>query len=216
MKSNDTQKRILCYGDSLTWGYNPADGTRFAYNETWPGVMEKYLGDEYKIITEALIARTTCWDLPYAPDRNGSRFLPMILESHSPIDLVIFMIGINDLMHLSGKTADESAWGLLSLIRIAYTPIFGGNPPKILIVAPPIPGKMSEFSKQAFGEAEEEIRKLPASQRIVAEAAFCDFMDSNDFVKVESVDGLHPIPDQYKILGEKIGKRVKIILNIRA
>ncbi|MBS1494325.1 MAG: SGNH/GDSL hydrolase family protein [Bacteroidetes bacterium] len=209
---NENQKRILCYGDSLTWGYNPADGTRFAYHETWPGVMERSLGESYKVIVEALTARTTCWDLPYAPDRNGSKFLPMLLESHAPLDMVIIMLGINDLMHLSGKTADESAWGLLSLIRIAYTPLFGGTPPKILIIAPPVPGKMSDFSREGFGVAEEEIKKLPAAQKIVAETALCDFMDSNDFIKVDSVDGLHPMPDQYKILGEAVAERVRKIL----
>lgn len=212
LKAKDEyQKRILCFGDSITWGYNPADGTRFAYHQTWPGVMEKSLGEDYKVITEALVARTTCFDLPYAPDRNGSKFLPMIMESHSPIDLVIIMLGINDLMHLSGKKADESAWGLLSLIRIAYTPLFGGAPPKILIIAPPLPGKMSDFSKQGFGGAESEIQKLPEAQKIVAETALCDFMDSNDFIKVESVDGLHPMPEQYKILGEKAAEKVREI-----
>jgi lysophospholipase L1-like esterase len=207
----ETQKRILCFGDSITWGYNPKDGTRFSYAETWPGVMEKCLGENYRIITEALTARTTCWDLPYAPDRNGSKFLPMLMESHGPLHMVIIMLGINDLMHLSGKTADESAWGLLSLVRVALTPLFGGTPPKLLLIAPPVPGKMSAFSLEGFGGAEEELKKLPAAQKIIAETALCEFMDSNDFIKVESVDGLHPMPDQYKILGEAVAKKVKLI-----
>ncbi len=123
------------------------------------------------------------------------------------------MLGINDLMHLCAKTADESAWGLLSLVRIALSPLFGGTPPKLLIIAPPVSGKMSDFSKQGFGGEEEEIKKLPAAQRIVAETALCEFMDANDFIKVDSVDGLHPMPEQYKILGEAVAERVKKILN---
>jgi lysophospholipase L1-like esterase len=169
----------------------------------------KSLGENYKVITEGLTTRTTCWDLPYAPDRNGSKFLPMLLESHAPLDMVIIMLGINDLMHLCAKTADESAWGLLALIRIAYTPLFGGTPPKILIIAPPVNGELSDFNKEGFGGAEEEIKKLPHAQKIVAETALCDFLDSNDFIKVESVDGLHPMPDQYKILGEAVAEKVK-------
>lgn len=208
----NTEKRILCYGDSITWGYNPVNGTRFSYEDTWPGVMEKSLGSGYRIIVEALVARTTCFDIPYAPDRNGSKYLPMLMESHSPLDMIIIMLGINDLMHLSGKTADESAWGLLSLVRISLTPLFGGTPPKLLIIAPPVPGEMSEFSLQGFGGKEEEIRKLPHAQKIVAEAAFCEFMDSNDFIKVESADGLHPMPEQYKILGEAVAERVRKLL----
>ncbi len=207
-----TEKRILCFGDSITWGYNPVDGTRFAYCETWPGVMEKSLGESYRVITEALVARTTCWDLPYSPDRNGSKFLPMIMESHSPLDLVIIMLGINDLMHMNGKTADESAWGLLAIIRIVMTTQWGAKPPKVLVIAPPLPGKMSDFSKQAFGgNIVEEIKKLPAAQKVVAEAAMCEFIDANNFIKTESADGLHPMPDQYKILGEKVAEKVRKI-----
>lgn len=210
----DKQKRILCYGDSITWGYNPADGTRFPYEKTWPGVMEKSLGENYRVITEALVARTTCWDLPYSPDRNGSKFLPMLMESHAPLDLVIIMLGINDLMHLAGKTADESSWGLLAIIRIAMTTQWGAKPPKVLVIAPPVPGKMSDFSLQGFGgDAAEEIKKLPAAQKVVAKTAMCEFIDANDYIKVDSVDGLHPMPEQYKILGEAVAERVKKCLN---
>ncbi|HJY62533.1 MAG TPA: GDSL-type esterase/lipase family protein [Ignavibacteria bacterium] len=123
-------KTILCYGDSITWGYNPNDGTRFDYSETWPGVLQDSLGKEYRVITEALAGRTTCWEQPYAPYRNGRDYLPMLLESHSPVDLVILMLGVNDLMKTVGKTADESAWGLLSLVRIIQSPVFGGMPRK--------------------------------------------------------------------------------------
>ena len=211
-----TQKRILCYGDSLTWGYNPDDGTRFPYEETWPGVMESSLAEKdknnYRVITEALVARTTCWDLPYTPYRNGKEYLPMLMESHAPLDLVIIMLGINDLMHISGKTADESAWGLLALIREAMTSLWGAKAAKVLVIAPPVPGKMSDFSREGFGGKEEEINKLAAAQKIVAKTAMCEFMDSNDFIKVVSSDGLHPMPDQYKILGEAVAERVRSIL----
>jgi lysophospholipase L1-like esterase len=71
---------------------------------------------------------------------------------------------------------------------------------------------MNDFSKEGFGGMEDEIKKLSTAQKIVAETALCEFMDSNDFIKVESVDGLHPMPEQYKILGEKIAEKVRQIL----
>lgn len=201
-------KTILCYGDSITWGYNPENDTRYEDKLRWSSVMENILGSNYRVITEALTGRTTCWDVPYAPYRNGKEYLPMILESHSPIDLVIVMLGINDLMDLVGKTAEESSWGLISMVREILSPVFGGTPPKILIVSPPSLGNLSEFNEMGFKDKIAESKKLAASQKIVAHEAKCEYLDSNDFIVVSEVDGVHPLADQLKILGEAIAKKV--------
>ncbi len=206
-------KTILCFGDSLTWGYNPKDGTRYPYEQTWPGILQEALGAGYRVIAEAIYARTTCWELPYVPFRSGKDFLPVALEAHSPLDLVIIMLGMNDLMKLCGKSADESAWGLLVLTRIIQSPVFGGIPPKILIIAPPVLGKLSPFMEMAYGGMEEESKKLASRYKIIAETALCEFLDSNEFIHVSAVDGVHPLPDQYKILGEAIADKVKQLLN---
>ncbi|HAX48761.1 MAG TPA: SGNH/GDSL hydrolase family protein [Ignavibacteria bacterium] len=205
-------KRILCYGDSITWGYNPVNGSRFAYENTWPGIMESELGVEYKVITEALTGRTTCWDLPFAPYRNGKEYLPMLLEAHSPLDLVIVMLGINDLMEEVGKGAKESSWGMIALIREILSPVFGGRPPKILIVSPPSLGHLSSFNEAGFLGKQEESKKLAAMQQIVAAEAKCEYLDSNAHIKVSDVDGVHPLEDQLEILGKEIAKKVVDIL----
>ena len=205
-------KRILCYGDSITWGYNPADGSRYPYEKSWPGIMENELGENYKVITEALTGRTTCWDVPFAPYRNGKENLPMLLESHAPLDLVIVMLGINDLMDEVGKNAKESSWGLIALIREILSPVFGGKPPKILIVSPPILGKLSAFNEAGFSGKANESKLLPNLQKIVAEEAKCDYLDSNDHITVSDIDGVHPLEDQLAILGKVISNKVKYIL----
>ena len=205
-------KRILCYGDSITWGYNPADGTRFEYEKTWPGIMEKSLGADYKVITEALTGRTICWDVPYMPYRNGKESLPMLLESHSPLDVVIIMLGVNDLMKMIGKTAEESAWGMLAVIREIMSPLFGGSLPQILIIAPPVIGKMSAFNEMGFSSAAvEESNKLAGCLKILAKETKSEFLDSNEFMKASDVDGLHPLPDEHKKLGEAIAGKVREI-----
>ncbi len=204
-------KTILCYGDSLTWGYDPSSGLRFPYETTWPAVMQKSLGSEYRVITEALVARTTCWEVPYAPNRNGKESLPMLLESHSPVDLVIIMLGINDLMHQVGKSADESAWGLLALIREVLSPLYGGQPPKILIASPPSIGRLSEFNKLAFNGKEKESIKLAGYQKTVAETALCEYFDSNEFVKACDTDGVHLLQAELKTLGEAIADKVRFL-----
>lgn len=205
-------KRILCYGDSITWGYDPSSKTRFPYENTWPGVMEIELGADYKVITEALTGRTTCWDVPYAPYRNGKEQLPMLLESHSPLDLVIVMLGINDLMDMVGKNANESSWGLISMIREILSPVFGGKPPKILIISPPTLRHLSEFNEMGFQGRIDESKKLPHLQKVVAAEAKCEYLDSNDYIKASDVDGVHPLEDQYTILGKAIAKKVVDIM----
>lgn len=205
-------KRILCYGDSITWGYDPATDLRYDVEQTWPAVAAKSLGAGYNIITEALVGRTTAWDMPYAPHRNGRDFLPLLLESHAPLDLVIVMLGINDLNKLINKSADESAWGLLGLVREIMSPLFGGTPPKILIVSPPALGKLSAFNAMGFGGREEESKKLAACQKNVADIAKCFYLDSNRFIKALEIDGVHPAADQHKILGEKIAEKITEIL----
>ena len=88
---------ILCFGDSLTFGFDPATGGRFAPPDRWPEVMASELGPEHTVITEALPGRTTVFDSPYAQARSGKELLAPILESHAPVDLVILMLGTNDL-----------------------------------------------------------------------------------------------------------------------
>jgi lysophospholipase L1-like esterase len=201
-------KSILCFGDSITWGYNPLTGSRFDFRETWPAIMQEMLGKDYRVITEALVSRTTCWDVPYSPYRNGSACLPMLLESHAPLDLVIIMLGINDLNKQLGKTSGESAWGLIALIRQIFSPLMGGKLPGILIVSPPALGKLSPFNEMAYGGKETESKKLAECQRIAAKECLCDYFDSNEVVKACDEDGLHLMPGELKKLGEAIAKKV--------
>ena len=87
-------KTILCYGDSLTWGYDAETLGRHALEDRWPSVLQKALGEGVHVIAEGLNGRTTAYDDHLADcDRNGARILPTILQSHAPLDLVIIMLG---------------------------------------------------------------------------------------------------------------------------
>ena len=93
-------KSILCFGDSLTFGADPAVmGKRHAFADRWPSALEAGLGaDKVRVIAEGLGGRTTVFDdWNAAADRNGSRILPTLLESHSPLDAIIIMLGTNDI-----------------------------------------------------------------------------------------------------------------------
>ena len=94
------KKRIMCFGDSLTWGWIPVrDGSptlRYPFEQRWAGAMLNDLGPDYEVIEEGLSARTTDLDDPVDPRLNGSAYLPSALASHLPLDLVIIMLGTND------------------------------------------------------------------------------------------------------------------------
>ena len=54
--------RIMVFGDSLSWGWTPnpnPPSVRLPVDSRWPDVMQKELGGEYEVITEALNGRTT-------------------------------------------------------------------------------------------------------------------------------------------------------------
>ena len=108
-------KNILCYGDSNTWGCIPFEGAgparRFPPDMRWPGVLQRELGDGYWVVEAGLNARTTVWDDPLEPHRNGRELLLPTLLTHQPLDLVIIMLGTNDLKHRINASAAEIAEG---------------------------------------------------------------------------------------------------------
>ena len=57
-------KTILCYGDSNTWGYEPATKERYSRAERWTGILQRELGADYYVVEEGLNGRTTVWDDP--------------------------------------------------------------------------------------------------------------------------------------------------------
>lgn len=206
-------KNILCYGDSITWGFDPITWKRYDFNNRWTGVLQSELGKDYRIIEEALSGRTTSYDHPYLPFRNGKDSLMMILESHTPLDLVIIMLGINDMIEILKLSAEDSAGGLLSLIRIIFQSLSGIDEgiPKVLIIAPPAMGNLSPYMNLFYKEKEEESKKLAKNYKDFAEQFRCEFLDSNQFIKVAEPDGLHLDIESQRILGIKIAEKVRNI-----
>ncbi|WP_375450903.1 SGNH/GDSL hydrolase family protein [uncultured Devosia sp.] len=135
-------KTILAYGDSLTYGANPTpNGPRHAYEDRWPTVLEQGLGGQARVIAEGLGGRTTASDDWYTnADRNGARILPTLLETHSPLDLVIIMLGTNDLKPAICGLSLEASYGMRRLVQIIRGHYAGKNEtaPQIILVAPPL------------------------------------------------------------------------------
>jgi lysophospholipase L1-like esterase len=206
-------KTIVCYGDSNTWGHNPATGARYAPDERWPGVMRAALGEGYTIIEEGMNGRTTVWDDPFEPGRNGKTYLLPCLLTHHPFDLVIIHLGVNDLKHRYGLSAYDVARGAGTLVRIALGSGAGpdGGPPIVLLVAPPPVARLTNFSLEFVG-AEEKSRGFAKEYRLFAESLGCAYFDAGSVITSSDVDGIHLDLDQHAVLGRALATQVAALL----
>jgi len=109
-------KTVLCYGDSITWGRNPATGGRFPFEERWPGVLQARLGVDYRIIEEGLGGRTVATESWVMPHRDGRAMLGPLLETHAPLDWVIVLLGTNDCGPTYNRTVSDIAFGLTTML----------------------------------------------------------------------------------------------------
>ncbi|MEX6507798.1 SGNH/GDSL hydrolase family protein [Jiella sp. M17.18] len=210
-------KTILCYGDSLTWGYNAETGLRHEHDVRWPNVLSKALEKEAYVITDALNGRTTVFDdQMVSAERNAVKTLPTALGAHQPLDLVILMLGTNDLKkHTGGGRVFESRQGMERLVEIVLGFPYqrGYTVPKILIVAPPI---FCETTEPDFalllGHAVEESQHFRSAFTKVAEEYQCAFFDASEACETTPLDGIHLSAEHTKALGEALIEPVRKLL----
>lgn len=206
-------KTVLCYGDSNTWGADPAGGVRFPPDVRWPGVLEAALGTGYKVIEEGLNGRTTRWDDPIELHRNGLTYLVPCLESHRPLDLVTIMLGTNDLkarFRLNASDIAQSAAGLAQIAeRTARTAT--GEPAKVLLIAPPPVTTLSRLDLM-FEGAVEKSRLFAEYYRRSAEWAGVPFFDAGAVIRSSDLDGIHFEAAEHRKLGEALAGRVREML----
>lgn len=211
-------KTILAYGDSLTWGYNPETGLRHDFFDRWPNVVAKALGHGVRVISEALNGRTTAFDdHTVVAERNGVKILPTMLASHQPLDLVVIMLGTNDLkLHTGGGRVFESRQGLESLVEIVQTFPYqrGYEPPKLLLVAPPQFCETTEPDfALLFGHAVEESIHFRSAVTKVAEEYGCAMFDASEVCETSSLDGIHLDAENTRRLGDALVEPIRALLD---
>lgn len=204
-------KRILCFGDSNTWGFTPVTGERMAADVRWPGVMQANLGGDFLVIEEAQNGRTTVWDDPYEEvNKNGSRHLPVVLESHAPLDLVILMLGTNDLKSHFGQNARSIADSCGVLIdRILSSEAGpGGSPPKVILIAPaPVSEGDCPFG-HLFDNAANVSAGFKEAYTEVAEDRGVAFLNAGDYANCPSPDTIHIDKESCGRLGRAVAAKV--------
>ena len=207
-------KTILCYGDSLTWGYDPATCERIARDKRWPGVLRNDLGDNYFIIEEGLNGRTTLWDDPlHGGYKNGMKYLIPCLASHRPVDLVILFLGTNDLKTRFSLSAVEIARSIRVLVDLIVKSQSGPheNAPELLLVAPPHITELSNFAEE-FESGKAKSRLLGQYYRQVAEEYNIHFLDSSEVVTASDLDGIHLDIGEHGKLGHVMAANVRKIM----
>ena len=201
---------IVVFGDSNSWGFDPATGGRFPRPQRWPSVLQRELGPDCEVIVEGLRGRTTVHDDPIEPYRSGADALPPCLMSHAPVDLLVLALGCNDLKKRFSLSAFDIAEGAARLILLARA--YGEGPdvdsPKILLIAPPPVAKLSGYAEMFEGGTEKS-RLLGARFRAVAERERVAFLDAGQVIRCSDLDGIHYEADQHELLGRAAAKAVR-------
>ena len=146
--------------------------------------------------------RTTVHDDPIeGAHRNGITVLPSLLESHKPIDVVILMLGTNDLKGRFSLNATDIALSLERLITVirAFGCGPGGKNPGILLVSPPPIIETGCLAEMFQGGAAKShgLSTAIAKAAIRADVAF---VDAGAHIAVSPVDGIHYEPSAHAVL----------------
>lgn len=212
-------KTVLCFGDSLTWGYMAGSATRHPFENRWPSVLGEELGtDKVRIIAEGLNGRTTVFDDFSNPaDMNGARVLPTILASHSPLDCVVIMLGTNDMKRFVSGSAIAAARGMQRLAEIVKTHRYSidGSVPQIVLVAPPAIVETGDVEmREVFAGGVLESEKLAKYYRRTAVEMACTFFDAGTIASATPVDGVHLDTQNTRAVGTALAPIIAQLLDL--
>jgi lysophospholipase L1-like esterase len=198
-------KHILCFGDSNTYGLVPGVTERYEWGTRWTSLLsDKIEKDGYRIIEEGLCGRTTVFDDPFREGRRGTQMLPLLLETHRPLEGIVLMLGTNDCKTIYKASADDIGKGIEELLGQIkeYAP-----ESKVLLISPIHLGEKvwedgydQEFSKQSVQVAKElaTVYKRIAAQHKVA------YLNAADYAKSSEADQEHLNEEGHLALAQAI------------
>ncbi len=200
-------KTVLCYGDSNTYGFNPANGMRYPDNIRWTGLLQYMLGSDYKVIEEGCNGRTTVFDDVIEPWKSGLPYLKPCLNTHKPVDIVVLMLGSNDLKECFHASAEEIADGAGQLVDVIkeFTELKQGFVPDIILISPPEIGEgitTSAFYGNFLENAIDRSREFPKYYKKIADDKGCIFVNAAEHVEASKEDSLHLSPEAHKKLAK--------------
>ncbi|MBQ0079859.1 MAG: SGNH/GDSL hydrolase family protein [Eubacterium sp.] len=207
-------KTIVCYGDSNTHGFNPDDWGRYPKMFRWPGILQEMLGPDYDVVEEGCNGRTTVFVQPDEPWKEGLHYLKPCINSHKPVDILIIMLGTNDLKFMYNASAEDIAKGAERLVQevITFTKSKEILTPNIILVSPPELG--GEIASSFFGNEFDDASVAKSKEfskyyKAVADRNGCAFLDAAKIIEPDYKDQLHLSPAQHSQLAEALCQCVR-------
>lgn len=200
-------KKIICYGDSNTFGYNPKDNSQFDENTRWTSLLQKNLGSEYEVKNEGMCDRTGFVNNPKGFLFSAQKHFPKFISKEDNIDLLILWVGTNDLQFQYDISIGAVEKGLKQLIDLAQE-----RAKNIIVVAPVILDErvLKGFFKFQFDEASVvKSRKIGRIFRQIANANHCEYFDVNKIITPSDIDGLHYDENGHKIIADKLSEFIR-------
>jgi lysophospholipase L1-like esterase len=215
-------RTLLCFGDSNTWGFEPATMARYPRHVRWPGVTAAALGGGWHVVEAGLNGRTTVFEDPL-DDLAGVRHLGPVLASAAPVDVVVIALGVNDLKTRLAASAYEIAEGAGVLVDrvLASDAGPGERSPAVLLVAPPPLGDLSGWAardadafegfEEGWRDARERSLRFASQYARVARVRAVACLDAGAYVTCSDLDGIHWPPEAHAALGSAVAEAVRAL-----
>lgn len=210
-------KSILAFGDSITWGFIPGTRARYPFEVRWPNVLEASFDGKVKVYQNALNARSTVHDNPFRDYRSGLSVLPILLEAHAPLDLVILALGANDFHSNYGMSPINVSRGMRRLVQTVKTYVTepGMPVPEVLVVSPTGIIKTDDpYYAGIFEDTYEIFDQLAPLYKNLADDEGAHFFNAATVATGTSTDGIHLSAEDTIALGKALVAPVGKILDI--
>jgi len=199
------KKRILVFADSNGWGYVPGSGARYDEESRWPAILDSLLPDDFQVIEDCANGRTIAFDDPICEYRNGIKQIGTSLYCNNPVDLLIVMLGINDVRYVYNAKPPFIARALQSLAeKAAYV---GSPGMKILIVTPPALRSCALGGPLSYYYDEESVKNcegLAPCYQATAKKLRAYYFDASAAAATSDIDGVHLDAANHKKLAKAI------------
>lgn len=204
MLYNYAMKKILCYGDSNTYGFMPKTFGRYEKSARWSGILSNLLGDNFEITEEGMNNRTGFFKNPEGLKQSGGEYLPIYLQNHKDFDICILALGSNDAQIFYDLNKENAIIGLQNLINSVKS----ANINTKIIIIPPVKITKniltSGFSMMFNKESIEKIQKIFPIFEQVAQNNNCHYFDFNEFTTPSENDGLHYNMYSHNLIAQKL------------
>lgn len=213
------ERRIVCFGDSNTWGYDAEDLSRFPKGVRWTGRLASLLGDEFDLVEEGLSGRTSVVDDPLFEGLNAYKYIQPCLMSHSPLEMVIIMLGTNDTKERFSMTSHNIAQGISRLVQKIRTIPCGvdNKSPKIIVIAPPpieegyleteVVNSMGLGCDTKAFELEDHLKEFLKLEGI-------ELIETKGIIGMNKIDYMHLDSNGHKDMADLVFSKIKKYLEI--